>query len=84
MLLLEEFEKISDFDLVESLSSDKYLMKHVTPILTKLIVKVAKVRPKDPIYFLVSTNFNDLLLTEISSVVTGGKDRILSMKNVYK
>lgn len=53
MTLLEELEKVTDFEYIDSLSSEEYLMKYVTPTLTKLIVQVAKVRPKDPVDFLV-------------------------------
>ncbi|XP_025190270.1 adenylate kinase 7-like [Melanaphis sacchari] len=52
MTLLEDFEKVTDFDCIESLSNEEYLMKYVTPTLTKLIVQVAKVRPKNPVDFL--------------------------------
>lgn len=54
MALLEEFEKVTDFEHIEHLSSEEYLMKYVIPILTKLIVQVAKVRPKNPVHFLVN------------------------------
>ncbi|XP_060836838.1 adenylate kinase 7-like [Rhopalosiphum padi] len=52
MTLLEDFEKVTDFEYLESLSNEEYLMKYVTPTLTKLIVQVAKVRPKNPVDFL--------------------------------
>lgn len=53
MTVLEEFERVTDFQDTELLSSEEYLMKYVAPTLTKLIVQVAKVRPKNPIDFLV-------------------------------
>lgn len=53
MTVLEEFERVSDFQDIELLSSEEYLMKYVAPTLTKLIVQVAKVRPKNPLDFLV-------------------------------
>ncbi|XP_060864660.1 adenylate kinase 7-like [Metopolophium dirhodum] len=52
LTLLEDFRKVTDFEYIESLSNEEYLMKYVTPILTKLIVQVAKVRPKNPVDFL--------------------------------
>lgn len=54
MTLLEDFEKVTDFEYIESLTNEEYLMKYVTPTLTKLIVQVAKVRPKNPVDFLVN------------------------------
>jgi len=54
MTLLEDFEKVTDLEFTESLSNEEYLIKHVTPTLTKLIVQVAKVRPKNPVDFLVN------------------------------
>lgn len=60
MTLLEEFEKISDFEHIEWLSSEEYLMKYVTPTLTKLIVQVAKVRPRNPVYYLVNKEFIEI------------------------
>lgn len=55
MTLLEEFEKVSDFEHIESLTNEEYLMKYVTPSLTKLIVQLAKVRPRNPVDFLVNS-----------------------------
>jgi len=56
MTLLEEFENIiTNFEHIENLSAEKYLIKYVTPTLLELITKVAKVRPKNPVEFLVST-----------------------------
>lgn len=52
MTLLEDFEKVTDFEYIENLTNEEYLMKYVTPTLTKLIVQVAKVRPKNPVDFL--------------------------------
>ncbi|VVC36926.1 Dpy-30 motif [Cinara cedri] len=52
MTLLEEFERITDFGGIERLSCEEYLMKYVTSTLTKLIVQVAKVRPRNPVDFL--------------------------------
>jgi len=46
--------KVTNFEYIESLSNEEYLMKYVTPILTKLIVQVAKVRPKNPVDFMVN------------------------------
>lgn len=54
MILLEEFERVTDFEHIDGLASDEYLMKYITPTLTKLMVQVAKVRPKNPIDFLVN------------------------------
>lgn len=54
MTLLEDFEKVTNFEYIESLTNEEYLMKYVTPTLTKLIVQVAKVRPKNPVDFLVN------------------------------
>lgn len=56
MILLEEFEKLTDFEYIDCLSSEEYLMKYITPTLIKLMVQVAKVRPKNPVDFLVNTN----------------------------
>ncbi|XP_015377663.1 PREDICTED: adenylate kinase 7-like, partial [Diuraphis noxia] len=52
MTLLEDFEKLTDLEFTESLSNEEYLIKYVTPALTKLIVQVAKVRPNNPVDFL--------------------------------
>lgn len=55
MIMLEEFEKIvTNFEHIETISTEEYIMKYVTPILTKLITQVAKMRPKNPINFLVN------------------------------
>lgn len=54
MILLEEFEKlITDFEQIEGLSTEEYLVKFVTPTLVKLIGQVAKMRPTNPVDFLV-------------------------------
>lgn len=56
MTCLEEFEKITaNFEYARSQSSEEYLMQYVMPTLSKLISQVAKVRPKNPVDFLVST-----------------------------
>ncbi|CAI6373493.1 unnamed protein product [Macrosiphum euphorbiae] len=52
LTLLEDFRKATDFEYIESLSNEEYVMKYVTPNLTKLIVQVAKVRPKNPVDFM--------------------------------
>lgn len=57
MTLLEEFERVTDFEHIENLSCEEYLMKYVTPTLTKLIVQVAKVRPQNPVDYLVCANY---------------------------
>jgi len=54
MTLLDELEKITDFEHVDRLLTDEYLMRHVTPTLTKLLARVARVRPKNAVEFLVS------------------------------
>lgn len=53
MTLLEEFGHFLDFERIESLSREEYLIKHVTPNLSKLLVQVAKSKPKNAVGFLV-------------------------------
>lgn len=55
MTLLEEFENMIDFEHIDNLSSEEYLMKYVVPTLTKLTAQIAKLRPKNPVDFFVKT-----------------------------
>lgn len=70
MTLLEDFEKVTDFENIESLSNEEYLIKYVTPTLTKLIVQIAKVRPKNPIDFLVNETIYLYYLIFLNYIIT--------------
>jgi len=54
MTLLDELGKVTDTDHVDRLLTDEYLMRHVTPTLTKLLARVAEVRPENAVEFLVN------------------------------
>lgn len=55
MKLLEEFENTMDFEHIQNLSSDEYLIKYVVTTLTKLTAQIAKLRPRNPVDFFVKT-----------------------------
>lgn len=55
---MEEVKR-EEYDLLEtqSIPLRNYLMKHVMPTLTQGLIDACKVRPEDPIDFLVSIDF---------------------------
>lgn len=56
---LEELENIiTNFDNIENLSTEKYLTKYVTPTLSELFTQIAKVKPENPVEFLVNIQYS--------------------------
>lgn len=56
MILIEEFGNLLDFEHIGSLSREEYMMKYVSHQLSKLVVQVAKFKPKNAVGFLVKAN----------------------------
>lgn len=56
MILIEEFGNLLDFEHIGSLSREEYMMKYVSLQLSKLVVQVAKFKPKNAVGFLVKAN----------------------------